>query len=104
MFRPVFRSLRFRFSGFFPSAAVPIYEYISVDPEHSCRICAKGFELMRPVERPPLEVCPLCRKPVKKLISRVNTPKITKPLSVSDAKSAGFTVLERRDKGVYEKL
>jgi hypothetical protein len=41
---------------------------------------------------------------VKKLISRINTPTITKPLSVTDAKKAGFTVLERRDQGVYEKL
>jgi hypothetical protein len=49
-------------------------------------------------------VCPLCKNPLKKLISRINTPTITKPLSTSDAKNAGFTVLERRDKGVYEKL
>jgi hypothetical protein len=41
---------------------------------------------------------------VRKVISRINTPAITKPLSVSDAKKAGFTVLERRDQGVYEKL
>lgn len=83
---------------------MPIYEYISTEPEKSCRICARGFELMRPVDRPPLEVCPLCRRPVRKLVSRVNTPKLTKPLSVSDAKAAGFTVMKRRDKGVYEKL
>jgi len=56
------------------------------------------------VDRAPLEKCPLCKHPVKKVISRVNTPKVAKPLSVSDAKSAGFTVLERRDQGVYEKL
>jgi hypothetical protein len=48
--------------------------------------------------------CLACRHPVKKVISKVNTPKVAKPLSVSDAKSAGFTILERRDKGVYEKL
>ena len=42
--------------------------------------------------------------PVRKVVSRVNVPEITKPLSVSDAKAAGFTVLEKRDKGVYEKL
>ena len=86
---------------------MPIYEYISEHPEdssRSCRICAKGFELRRPVDRAPLLACPLCRHPVKKLISRINTPKVTKPLSVTDAKSAGFTVLERRDQGVYEKL
>jgi putative FmdB family regulatory protein len=86
---------------------MPIYEYVSEapdDPESSCRICARGFELRRPVDRAPLERCPLCKHPVKKVISRVNTPKVAKPFSVSDAKSAGFTVLERRDQGVYEKL
>ena len=38
------------------------------------------------------------------IASSVNTRKVTKPLSVSDAKSAGFTVLEKRDEGTYEKL
>lgn len=86
---------------------MPIYEYVSEapgDPAHSCRICSKGFELRRPVERPPLTACPLCKHPVKKLVSRINTPTITKPLSVTDAKKAGFTILEKRDQGVYEKL
>ena len=86
---------------------MPIYEYVSqapAEPGRSCRICARGFELRRPVNRAPLEACPLCKNPVKKVVSRVNTPTITKPLSVSDAKQAGFTVLERRDQGVYEKL
>jgi len=85
---------------------MPLYEYISVnadDQQQSCRICARGFELRRPVDRAPLEVCPLFKNPIKKVISRVNTPKITKPLSISDAKKAGFTVLEKRDEGVYEK-
>ena len=86
---------------------MPIYEYVSEspdDPEHSCRICARGFELRRPVDRPALEVCPLCKHPVRKVISRINTPRVLKPLSVTDAKKAGFTVLEKRDQGVYEKL
>jgi len=86
---------------------MPIYEYVAAtpdDPAHSCRICARGFELRRPVDRAPLLVCPMCKHPVKKLVSRINTPSITKPLSVSDAKKAGFTVLEKRDVGVYEKL
>jgi putative FmdB family regulatory protein len=88
-------------------AQMPIYEYQSEhpdDPGRSCRICASGFELRRPVDRPPLERCPLCRHPVRKVISRVHTPQLLKPLSVSAAKQAGFTVLERRDRGVYEKL
>ena len=83
---------------------MPIYEYIADDPAKSCRICAKGFELMRPVDRAPLEHCLYCKNAIRKLVSQVSTPRLTKPLSVSDAKSAGFTVMKRRDKGVYEKL
>ena len=84
---------------------MPLYEYIATDPEKGCYRCSRGFELRRPVDRAPLELCPLCRTPVKKLVSRgINTPKVTAPLSVSDAKSAGFTVLEKRDEGTYEKL
>jgi len=83
---------------------MPLYEYIAEDKEKGCRICSRGFELRRPVDRAPLEVCPLCKHPVIKLISQVNTPKVSKPLSVSDAKSKGFTILKKRDQGVYEKL
>jgi hypothetical protein len=83
---------------------MPIYEYIAADFARSCRICARGFELNRPLDRPPLERCFYCRNAVRKVISRVHTPRMLKPLSVSEAKSAGFTLLKRRDKGVYEKL
>lgn len=86
---------------------MPIYEYVSEDPDEpgrSCRICKRGFELRRPVDRAPLELCPLCKNPVKKIISRVNTPRVAKPFSPVDAKKAGFTVLEKRDEGVFEKL
>ena len=84
---------------------MPLYEYITADPERGCRICKKGFEIRRPITRPALEACPLCRNPVKKLVSRgITSPKITKPLSVSDAKSAGVTALEKRDGGTHEKL
>ncbi len=86
---------------------MPIYEYISEnpdDPEHSCRICRKGFELMRPADREPLTRCLYCKNPVRKKIGVVNVPKILAPLSISDAKKAGFTVMQRRDHGVFEKL
>ena len=86
---------------------MPIYEYVSAEPdnpERSCRICAKGFELRRPVDRAPLEFCLLCKNPVRKVVSRVNSPTITKPFSPVDAKKAGFTVLQKRDEGVFEKL
>ena len=80
---------------------MPIYEYELVDGD--CRACDGRFELRRPLSRPPLTHCPLCKKAVRKVISGANSPRITKPLSVSDAKKAGFTVYEKRDKGVYEK-
>ena len=50
---------------------MPLYEYISKsagEAGKSCRMCSKGFELRRPVDRAPLEVCPLCKHPVKKVI------------------------------------
>lgn len=86
---------------------MPIYEYISEhpeDPERSCRFCRKGFELMRPVDRAPLTRCLYCKNPVRKIIGKVNVPKILAPISISDAKKAGFTVMQKRDQGVYEKL
>ena len=80
---------------------MPIYEY-EVDGGE-CNVCGGRFELRRPIDRPECADCPVCRRPVKLVISQTSTPKMLKPLSVSDAKKAGFTVLERRDKGVYEK-
>jgi len=82
---------------------MPIYEY-ELEEGDSCKVCGGRFELRRAANRPPLEQCPLCRKKVRRVISQVSTPKHAKPLSVTDAKKAGFTVLEKRDKGVYERL
>ena len=82
---------------------MPIYEY-EVEGDGGCDICGGRFELRRPADREPLEVCPLCQKTVRKVIGQVHTPKVLKPTSVADAKSAGFTVLKRRDKGTYERL
>lgn len=81
---------------------LPLYEYELVDGE--CRACGGQFEIRRPIGRPPLTRCPLCRQAVRKCVSRTNSPRVVKPLSVVDAKKAGFTVLEKRDAGVYEKL
>ena len=60
-------------------------------------------KLNRPVSRPPLTKCPLCRKPVRKIISSVNSPTHLKPLSVSDAKKAGFTIFKKVGQGEYER-
>ena len=86
---------------------MPIYEYISEhpeDPERSCRVCRRGFELRRPADREPLTRCLYCKHPVRKKIGLVNVPRLMAPLSVSDAKKAGFTVLHKVSAGEYEKM
>ena len=80
---------------------MPIYEYELCDGD--CKVCGGKFSLRRPASRPPLANCPLCKKSVRKVISTVNSPTKLKPLSISDAKSAGFTVLKRVGKGEYER-
>lgn len=80
---------------------MPLYEYELC--EGGCKVCGGKFTLNRPISRPALTKCPLCRKPVRKLISTVNSPMKLKPLSITDAKSAGFTVLKRVGKGEYER-
>jgi putative FmdB family regulatory protein len=81
---------------------MPIYSYQLIDGD--CKICGGTFDLRRPIDRPDLTECPLCRKPVRKLISQIHTPKILKPVSPSEAKNAGFKIYKKRDKGVYEQL
>ena len=56
------------------------------------------------MNRPALTHCPLCRQPVKKQVSAFSTPRLTKPVSMSDAKKAGFTILEKRCEGSYERI
>jgi putative FmdB family regulatory protein len=80
---------------------MPLYEYELCDGD--CVACGGKFTLRRPATVPDLTQCPACRKPVRKVISGFFTPAITKPLSVTDAKKAGFTVLKRVGKGEYER-
>ena len=80
---------------------MPYYEYELCEGE--CKACGGTFTLRRPLDAPELKVCPACKKPVRKIISSFSSPLKLKPLSISDAKSAGFTVLKRVNKGEYEK-
>ncbi len=80
---------------------MPLYEYELC--EGDCKVCGGKFTLRRPLDAEPLTKCPACKKPVRKVFSSFNTPNITKPLSITDAKKAGFTVLKRVNKGEYER-
>ena len=89
-----------------PSAAhghclMPLYEFERC--EGTCVICGGRFTLRRPASAPPLTKCPLCKQPVRRVFSTFNSPRLGKPLSIHDAKQAGFTVLKRVAKGEYER-
>lgn len=80
---------------------MPLYEYELC--EGDCKVCSGRFTLHRPLGREPLDKCPLCKRAVRKVISTFNTPKASKPVSISDAKKAGFTVLKKVGTGEYER-
>ena len=80
---------------------MPIYEYELCDGD--CRVCGGKFTLLRPLSAKPLTQCPACKKPVRKVISSFSSPVKLKPLSITDAKKAGFTVLKKSSKGEYER-
>jgi putative FmdB family regulatory protein len=80
---------------------MPIYEFELC--EGDCKVCGGKFTLNRPLSAKPLTHCPACKKPVRKVFSSFSSPQKLKPLSISDAKKAGFTVLKRLGKGEYER-
>lgn len=80
---------------------MPLYEYELC--EGGCKVCGGRFTLRRPLRAPELTQCPACKKPVRRMLSTFNSPLKAKPVSISDAKKAGFTVLKRIGKGEYER-
>jgi len=79
---------------------MPLYEYELC--EGNCAACGGRFTLRRPLSAPELTGCPACKRPIRKLLSAFNTPSITKPVSHSDAKKPGCTVLKRVGRVEYE--
>jgi putative FmdB family regulatory protein len=80
---------------------MPLYEYELCDG--NCAACGGTFTLRRPLSAAPLTKCPACKKPVRKLISGFSSPLKLKPLSVTDAKKAGFAIYKKLGKGEYER-
>ena len=84
---------------------MPIYEYITEapdNPDQSCFHCRKKFELKRTLDRSHELDCPICKNPLKKLISRVSQTK-KEGFSADKAKKAGFTILNNTGDGTVEK-
>jgi putative FmdB family regulatory protein len=77
---------------------MPIYEY-----EHTESACALGrvFEVRQSLADRQLRLCPECKGPVRKLISRVG---ISAPKTNGELRDLGFTKLVKREDGVYENV
>jgi putative FmdB family regulatory protein len=48
---------------------MPIYEYEAAQPERSCARCATPCEVLQGLREEPLDSCPYCGSPVRKVIS-----------------------------------
>ena len=84
------------------SASMPIYEYQPATDRH-CEHCVEGFETLRKIQDPPLELCPRCGAPVSRRISAPNLAKSGPDMSESNIEKHGFTQYRKVEKGVYEK-
>lgn len=81
---------------------VPIHRYVPTHPP--CRLCGDGFDHRQGTNDCNLSVCPTCGQTVARAsIQTINTPKLLKPLSVSDAKSLGFSVFKKTSSGEFER-
>jgi hypothetical protein len=81
---------------------MPLHRYTPV--KSPCKLCGDGFDLREPVGAAALAACPTCGQSVTRAaVAAAHLPKLLAPLSVSGAKSAGFTVLKRTSSGEFEK-
>ncbi len=81
---------------------MPVYRYTPANIP--CKLCGDGFDHQQNAGDPTLVACPKCGQAVSRVLAQpVNTPKLLKPLSISSAKQAGFSVLKRTSNGDFEK-
>ena len=78
---------------------MPIYQYKAIDT--GCHYCRSGFEIIQSMKDKSLTRCPKCNGPVKKIPARCSG--FTPMLSNSNLRDKGFTKLEKRSDGTYEK-
>jgi len=79
---------------------MPLYRYELLDGE--CKLCGGAFELRRPLERPDLTKCPVCKKPVRKCVGAFSSPKWSRPVGPAEAREHGFKVYKKIGSGEYE--
>jgi hypothetical protein len=82
---------------------VPIYEYQHMDKV--VEGCSENLELFQRMCEPPLDECPHCNQPVKKVISLPAHHRTSEGDKLSDAnlKRTGFSKYVKSGDGTYEK-
>jgi putative FmdB family regulatory protein len=83
---------------------MPFYTYQAATEEF-CDYCQEGFDMLQRINAEPVERCPECGYPVKKVISAPNVVAGKSHLTTDKAATkGGFTKYKRAGKGVYEKV
>jgi putative FmdB family regulatory protein len=86
---------------------MPIYEYRAKDSANACEHCAENFEVTQHISDPPLKVCPVCGRPVRRVISAFSVSRTASTrslLSDKNIKRHGFTKLVNEGDGKFRKV
>jgi putative FmdB family regulatory protein len=81
---------------------MPFYEYCPINPA-SCHYCMNNFERLQKLSDKPLDRCPQCQNPVRRIISAPNVGKADVSLERGNLEKHGFTQYRKSAKGEYEK-
>ena len=86
---------------------VPTYTYETADQSKACELCREQFDVTQKMSDEPLEGCPDCGGPVRRVITAVgvNTryAKMDKAPSDSELKRVGFHKLVNEGDGKFRK-
>ncbi len=81
---------------------MPVYEYRHT--EGYGEGCQEVVEIVHSMSEPNYETCPVCHKPIRKMLSRLNSISSEKDkLSDSNLKRNGFSKYVKSSDGTYEK-
>jgi len=85
---------------------MPTYEYQAKEPALACEKCRVRFEVRQSMTDDPLILCPVCGKPIERVISlcSISTAQSTKSkLSDKNLKEKGFAKLVNEGGGKFRK-
>lgn len=86
---------------------MPTYHYRAVDSERSCEACADSFSVIQSLSATPVEACPECGEPVRRVIRGAGAAMTgrryenKKMLSDGNLKRLGFKKLVKESDGKY---